>query len=258
MVASKEDREEGWASRTIIGIPFESPHHLTSLMLDQPDMPGTQDLAVDRKLFKIRMADTEGRRNSASVLIKKMYAWRGYNVASAGQKQPNRITLVASHEDTPVATISVGFDSDIGLLVDDLYKAEIDPLREAGHRICEFTKLAVDGAIRSKRVLGSLFHIAYIYARRIQNYSDLLIEINPRHVKFYEKMLGFVQYGPEKINHRVNAPAILLRLEFAYAQKQIGIYGGHAELGKTEKSLYPYFFSVAEEVGIAGRLNRLS
>jgi hypothetical protein len=166
--------------------------------------------------------------------------------------------LVASNEDVPVATISIGFDSEIGLLVDELYKAEIDLLRAAGQQICEFTKLAVDGAIRSKRVLASIFHIAYIYAHRIHNYSDLFVEVNPRHVKFYEKMLGFEQFGPEKQNRRVSAPAILLRLNFEHAQKQIGLYGGHAELASGEKSLYPYFFSVAEEAGIAGRLQRLS
>jgi hypothetical protein len=258
-VAKIEERDQNWAGRTIVGIPFESPHAMTSLVLDQPEAPDLRDLAVERKLFKVRLADTEGRRNSASMLIKKMYSWRGYDVVgTAAQQQPNRITLVASHEDVPVATISIGFDSEIGLLVDELYKAEIDPLRAAGQRICEFTKLAVDGAIRSKRVLASIFHIAYIYAHRIHNYSDLFVEVNPRHVKFYEKMLGFDQFGPEKQNRRVVAPAILLRLNFEHAQKQIGLYGGHAELASGEKSLYPYFFSVAEEAGIAGRLQKLS
>jgi hypothetical protein len=257
-VAKIEERDQNWAGRTIVGIPFESPHAMTSLVLDQPEAPDLRDLAVERKLFKVRLADTEGRRNSASMLIKKMYSWRGYNVVGAVQQQPNRITLVASHEDVPVATISVGFDSDIGLLVDELYKDEIDPLRAAGQRICEFTKLAVDGAIRSKRILASIFHIAYIYAHRIHNYSDLFVEVNPRHVKFYEKMLGFEQFGLEKQNRRVSAPAILLRLNFEHAQRQIGMYGGHAELALSEKSLYPYFFSVAEEAGIAGRLGRLS
>jgi hypothetical protein len=257
-VAKIEERDQNWAGRTIVGIPFESPHAMTSLVLDQPEAPDVRDLAVERKLFKVRLADTDGRRNSASMLIRKMYSWRGYNVVAATQQQPNRITLVASHEDVPVATISIGFDSEIGLLVDDLYKSEIDPLRVAGLHICEFTKLAVDGAIRSKRVLASIFHIAYIYAHRIHNYSDLFVEVNPRHVKFYEKMLGFEQFGPEKQNPRVVAPAVLLRLNFEHAQKQIGMYGGHSELAGSEKSLYPYFFSVAEEAGIAGRLRRLS
>src|ERR1700674_1149224 len=120
-VAKIEERDQNWAGRTIVGIPFESPHAMTSLLLDQPETGDLRDLAVERKLFKVRLADTEGRRNSASMLIRKMYSWRGYKVDGTAQPQPNRITLVASHEDVPVATISIGFDSDIGLLVDELY-----------------------------------------------------------------------------------------------------------------------------------------
>jgi len=250
-------KPENWSSNTIVGIPFESPNQLTSL-LDQPERVEQSDLAVERKLFKIRLADNDGRRNSASMLIRKMYAWRGYQTKDSPNQQPDRMTLVASADDATVATITVGFDSPVGLLVDELYKQEIDPLRESGRRLCEFTKLAVDSAIRSKRVLASLFHIAYIYGRQIYGYTDLLIEVNPRHVKFYEKMLGFTQAGPERLNPRVNASAILLRLQFDYAQQQISIFGGHANLGKTEKSLYPYFFSPAEEAGITRRLIDLS
>jgi len=184
-------------------------------------------------------------------------AWRGYKIAWHAKHQPNRITLVASHGTSPMATISIGFDSPDGLLIDDLYRAEVDALRNAGGRICEFTKLAVDGAIRSKRVLATLFHIAYIYSHRMNGFSDLFIEVNPRHVRFYEQMLGFKQFGPERLNSRVNAPAVLLRLDFSHSAAQITKFGGQADLARVEKSLYPYFFSEAEERGIMGRLNKL-
>ena len=157
-----------------------------------------------------------------------------------------------------MATISIGFDSREGLLVDALYKEEIDVLRVAGARVCEFTKLAVDGATRSKRVLATLFHIAYIYSHKMNGYTDLFIEVNPRHVRFYEQMLGFTQFGPERRNLRVNAPAVLLRLEFAYLAKQLARFAGRPDLARVEKSLYPYGFSEAEEVGVMKRLIKLS
>ena len=226
-------------------------------MVDSPDM-GQAELALKQTLFKVRLADNDGRRNTASMLVNKMYAWRGYKIAWHAKRQPNRITLVASHGTSPMATISIGFDSPEGLLVDDLYRVELDELRETGSRICEFTKLAVDGAIRSKRVLATLFHIAYIYSHRINGFSDLLIEVNPRHVRFYEQMLGFTVRGPERLNPRVNAPAVLLRLDFFHTEAQIRKFGGHPELARGEKSLYPYFFSEAEEAGIMGRLGKLS
>jgi hypothetical protein len=244
--------------RTIVGIPLESPRPLTSLVVDQPDASGARELALNQSLFKVRLADNEGRRNTASMLVKKMYTWRGYKIAWHAKQQPNRITLVASHGTAPIATISIGFDSPDGLLVDDLYRAELDELRASGAHICEFTKLAVDGAIRSKRVLATLFHISYIYSHKMNGFSDLLIEVNPRHVRFYEQMLGFEQCGAERLNSRVNAPAVLLRLRFSHTVEQIRKFGGRPEMARTEKSLYPYFFSEAEERGIMGRLGNLS
>jgi hypothetical protein len=244
--------------RTIVGFPVNTPRPLTSLVVDQPEAEGAQELALNQTLFKVRLADNDGRRNTASMLVKKMYAWRGYKIAWHAKQQPNRITLVASHGTSPMATISIGFDSPEGLLVDGLYKAEIDTLRNSGARVCEFTKLAVDGAIRSKRVLATLFHIAYLYSHKMNGYSDLFIEVNPRHVKFYQQMLGFTQFGPERLNPRVNAPAILLRLEFAHLARQLKVFGGRPDMARNEKSLYPYGFSESEEAGVLGRLIKLS
>ncbi len=244
--------------RTIVGVPFDVPRPLTSLVVDQPDAEGSSELALNQTLFKVRLADSDGRRSTASMLVNKMYAWRGYKIAWHARQQPNRITLVASHGTSPMATISIGFDSEEGLLVDGLYKEEIDALRSIGARVCEFTKLAVDGAIRSKRVLATLFHIAYIYSHKMNGYSDLFIEVNPRHVRFYEAMLGFKQFGPERLNTRVNAPAVLLRLEFSHLAEQLARFGGRPDLARGEKSLYPYGFSPAEEIGVMGRLTKLS
>lgn len=205
--------------------------------------------------FKIRLANTEGRRSSASYLVQRMYAWRGYK-ASGPRVAPNRVTLVAG-DDNALATISIGFDSPDGLLVDDLYHDEIESLRASGGRLCEFTKLAVDCSDRSREVLAMMFHIAYMYARRLHRCTDILIEVNPRHVRFYRSMLGFEVLGPERTCPRVNAPAVLLRLRLDHAQEQLARYGGHRELAATVRSLYPLGFSPAEENGICGRLQEL-
>lgn len=257
-VAKISDRDNDRAGETIIGLPFESPRSPRSLCLDQPDSPDVHDVAVDHKMFKIRLADIQGKRNAVSMLINKMYSWRGYDASAALDPHPNRITLTASHGDQVIGTISLGFDSPIGLLVDELYKAEIDPLRRQGRKLCEFTKLAVDSHIRSKRVLAALYHISYIYARNIQEHTDLFIEVNPRHVNFYRRMLGFRQHGEEKVNLRVNAPAVLLWLELDYAHRQIQKFGGGPVPSASEKSLYPYFFSQAVEDKITERLRQLT
>jgi hypothetical protein len=214
----------------------------------------SEERIQSRSDFKIRLADTMGRRSSASMLIEKMYSWRGYQAAGLGDQRPNRVTLVASAAEQTIGTISIGFDSAVGLLIDQLYKPEIDALRSGGHSVCEFTKLAVDASVKSKRVLASLFHIAHIFSHHVRGCSPLMIEVNPRHVKFYERMLGFRSTGEERLNPRVNAPAVLLQLELDYARKEIQRLGGRSELAATEKSLYPFFFSPMEEKGILGRL----
>jgi hypothetical protein len=67
-------------------------------------------------------------------------------------------------------------------------------------------------------------------------------------------MLGFEPFGEEKICPRVNAPAVLLRLDLKQADEQIVLYGGMGAAAAGVKSIYPYFFSREDEAGITQRL----
>ena len=69
-------------------------------------------------------------------------------------------------------------------------------------------------------------------------------------------MLGFVKFGQEKTCPRVNAPAVLLRLDLDYMDSQIVRYGGSGSSVPGVKSIYPYFFSREDELGITQRLLR--
>jgi hypothetical protein len=243
-------------SDTIIGAPFES--HLRSVLVEHAGSDERENLS-SRGMFKIRAADSEGRRSSARILVNRMYASRGYHSTTTAPDEPaNRITLVASDHDETIGTLSVSFDGDDGLLVDQLFAVEADALRAANRKLCEFTKLAVDPVARSKRVLASLFHVAYIVAFRLKGFDLLLIEVNPRHVRYYERMLGFEVIGVERLNLRVNAPAVLLCLDFRHTQQRLRELASLNEPTARDGSLYPYFFSVAEEAGIVGRLQGLS
>ena len=242
---------------TIIAAPFEN--RMRALVLEEDVASELPEDAFDgQRLFKIRAADTEGHRSSANILINRRYAWRGYRSSAAfrprASQNEDRITLVAVGHDETIGTISVGFDGPHGLFVDDLFAEEVAALRGEGRKVCEFTKLAVDTVARSKRVLASLFHVAYIYAHRLRGFDSLLIEVNPRHVRYYAQMLGFRVIGPERLNQRVNAPAVLMCLDFSHAHAQIGRFGGNPQSVAVERSLYPYAFSVDEEAGIVGRL----
>jgi hypothetical protein len=246
------------AGDTIIGVPFEPQLPLRSLLHDQSGPDSQHGNELSQRLFKIRSADSSGQRSSASILINRMYATRGYQTTPIPETQlPTRITLVASEHEETIGTITIGFDSPAGLHVDDPFGAETQALRDAGQKICEFTRLAMDSVVRSRRVLASLFHVAYIYAHRMMGFDSLLIEVNPRHVRYYENMLGFRVVGAQRLNRRVNAQSVLMGLDFSFAHDQIDKLAGKAGMSSASHSLYPQFFSVSEEASIVGRLMRM-
>jgi hypothetical protein len=212
------------------------------------------DVIVNQDSFGIRLTDTAEGRNSASMLINKMYAWRGYAGTHHFSDDPNRITLTATDKGEVVGTLTLGMDSEIGLMADQVFKEELDAHRRNGARLCEFTKLAFDPAVRSKTALANLFHLAVIYARDLHQCTDIVIEVNPRHRRFYEYMLGFQREGEMKVNPRVSAPAHLMRINLEFVTEQIRKHGGTFSTAGNERSFYPYFFSPREEQGIIHRL----
>lgn len=214
---------------------------------EQPDETDAHELDVDERTFQIRLANTETVRSHASSLIHRMYASRGYTVNNPLQDNPHRVTMTISEEDKVIGTITLGIDSPSGLLADEIFKDEVDAYRARGRRVCELTKLAFDPTTRSKTALASLFHIIFIYLRQVQKCTDIFIEVNPRHRRFYERMLGFKKHGPKKMNPRVNAPAYLLCVETDYVEEQIQKMGGTSGHDNAEKSLYPYFFCPISE-----------
>lgn len=244
-------------AETIAALPLNSGP-LRILTLERPELASTNSLTRAQDIFKIRLAHSEGRRGSTDLLIKKMYAWRGYGTNTPDHGAPNSITLMADFKEHVIGTLTIGLDwgTGTGLLADQLYKDEIDRLRHANRSVCEFTNLAVDHDSNSKRVLAALFHLAFIFAHKIHGRTDMLIEVNPRHAVFYKRMLGFAQLGEERICPRVNAPAILLRLTSEYVSERTALYGGTMHELPNVRSLYPFAFSSADEAGILQRLLR--
>ena len=232
----------------------ESAHdsQLSGTHLESSD--NISEMTINERAFGIRVADTEEGRNHASMLINKMYAWRGYAGSHRVDDNPNRITLSASDKGAVIGTVTLGIDSPIGILADEVFKDQIDLFRHRGAKVCEISKLAFDPTVRSKMALGSLFHILYIYAHHLYQCTDAFIEINPRHRRYYEHMLGFKTLTEVRSNPRVDAPAYLLWLSLEHMGNEIDRLGGTSDNPGNERSLYPYFFSKREEIGIANRL----
>lgn len=228
----------------------------TIMALPTLTVPHDTSKNTQKTEFKIRLANRHGILREASMLIQERYAQRGYGIQELAE-DPNRLSIVAYEDSEPIGTLSIGFDSCAGLLCDDLYKVEIDKLRTVGRKVCEFIKFAVITSSSSTKTLASLFHTAYTYAHRIRNFDDVVIEVNPRHVKFYQHALGFKKVGSERINRRVNAPAILLHAEFTHISEQIRKCRTGEASPKEMRSIYPYCFCEQEEQGILQRLRAL-
>ncbi len=204
--------------------------------------------------FHIAVASDPLRRGRASSLLQRRYAWRGYSVPPLQQHGgADRVTLSACMEETTIATLTASVDADEGLYVGRLYPEPVDALRAQGRKLCEFTKLAVDDSVRSHTVLGAIFHVACIYVIDLHACTDVLIEVNPRHVRFYERMLGFTRAADERLDPEVNAPAVLMRLDLGHCAGEIARLGGLRAHAK-ERSFYPFFFARNEADEIIRRL----
>lgn len=202
----------------------------------------------------IRTVDSADHRRSASSLLQRRYAWRGYSTKPLQQHPAGRVTFAACNQDSTVATLTAGLDSDGGLYVGSLYSDAVAALRAEGRKLCEFTRLAVDESVRSHTVLGHMIHVAFMYVINVHQCTDVLIEVNPRHVRFYERMLGFKQAAEERMDPAVNAPAVLLRLDLAHCAREIARRGGDRKSGFAERSYYSFFFAREEAARIIRRL----
>ena len=235
----------------------DRPLHFRSLTVTEVDLPTLQNTAtIEGGAFKIRVAKRTGTRRDATTLVREKYATRGYEVPATADK-PRVFTFIAYDEGHVVGTVSVGMDSSEGMFADGLYRAEIDRVRADGSRVCEFTRLAVDRSTASKRVLAGLFHTAYLFACKIHGCTHAVIEVNPRHVLFYGKELKFDVLGPERLDARVNAPAVLLCVSFAAIAEGLARYAGKDAAAGTKRTLFHYGFPPKEELGVLHRLNEL-
>jgi len=227
-----------------------------SLTLNAADLAALENPSAFHGGFKIRVAKRPGGRKHARTLVETRYSGKGY-ITPQATEDPFLSTFIAYDEGTLVGTVSVRLDSKQGVSADDLYHEEIDALRKAGCKVCEFTRLAVDKTVASKPVLAGLFHTAYLYAAVIRGFTHAVIEVNPRHVTFYRRALDFEPIGVERLNPRVNAPAVLLAVSFQAIADGLSRYAGNPGASGAGRSLYPYGFPVQEESGVLERIRQL-
>jgi len=199
-----------------------------------------------------------GLEGDALDLVERRYGDRGLRVGRerySSRCQDGDVVCTARDGDDIVGTLSVRFDGPGGLHADLLFGAELDEWRAAGVTLCEFGGLAMDKHSRDPRsALAHIFHLGYLHAHRRAHCDRLVIEVNPRHVGFYRRCLGLVPMTAARHNPRVNAPAVLMSVDFADVREQISLWGGHPDSVASARNLYPLFWDEVTEAMMLARL----
>ncbi len=138
------------------------------------------------------------------------------------------ITFFAADSTTTLGTVTLRLDGPEGLLAEATHRKVVQRARFAGRRIGELTRLALAEGVDSQRVLASLFGIVYAVGRVIHGVTNVFIEVNPRHVAFYARALGFVVAGEARFCERVRAPSVLLHLAVETLEALLGLPASRA------------------------------
>lgn len=214
---------------------------------------------------RLRVANDEATRTRAYRLAYELYRAKGYVAEEAAGRlvapwdlEPDTLTLLASDvRGDAVATVSLVFDAANGLPCDTVFGDVLAVLRTKNRRVVEVTRLAIgETHLCSRQLLVRLFNWIYIHARRVRRRDDFVIEVNPRHVNYYRRLMGFEVLGDVRPCPRVRgAPAVLLRLDLAHSEREVLRVGGQG-VAAGERSLYPYFLTGEAERTVERMLRR--
>lgn len=237
----------------------------TSPLLSTPCIDGKSPCLPALLGTVIKVANSRPLREKAYRLAFSAYRERNYAtsqgkewIVAAYDRRPDTLTLLAEDASgKATGTITIVYDGPESLPCDEIFREELAELRGDGRRIVEVTRLATNASRSNSRILLiRLFNWIYIHARLLRNHDDFVIEVNPRHVEFYRKLLGFEVLGRTRPCPRVQgAPAALLRLDLSYAERETARLAGYGA-GAGERTLYAHFLGGNGEKSVLGHLRR--
>ena len=161
-------------------------------------------------------------RQKAYELVHKLYDEKGFTKKkdsdlwlSIFDALPSTTTLISQNAQGLLeGTLTVVFDSPIGLPADALYKEEIDEIRNSGRQICEFVSLGKSKTVKNSiKVLACLFYCGFLHAWQRNKSRELVITVHSRYENFYRRNIFFNRIGPERQYAKVNGePTVLLKI----------------------------------------------
>jgi hypothetical protein len=122
---------------------------------------------------------------------------------------------------TVVATLTEIIDTaQNGLPMDELYRKELDALRNQGRVVVELSAFVTSRTQRMRNIMVYMCNAMFNYSK-INKIDDICIMVNPKHVQFYTQMFLFEPYGPERFYEKVQAPAVPLRVDMREIENRL-------------------------------------
>lgn len=159
---------------------------------------------------------------SAYQLVYESYLTRGYVAPHASQMvyrvvnglPSSRTAVAVDRQQRVIGTVTIVGDNTLGLPMEAIYPEEVQALRAQGRSVAETSGLAVQmGRKQSSAVVFALtrFAVQYMCWR---GYHDMLFTINPRHRRFYERLIGATPIGGCRPHEIVQGnPALAYRVD---------------------------------------------
>ncbi len=145
-------------------------------------------------------------------------------------------------EEKLIYSVSAFPDSDLGLPMDEVFKDELNLLRNKDRNLVEVGHLAIAPDYRFKTMqipmLGNKTVIQY--AIEFLKADDIVITIHPKYQWFYEEMMLFEKIGEiREYAYANNNPAIAMRLDLNTMRAR---YKEYYKGAKKQYNFYEFFF----------------
>lgn len=171
---------------------------------------------------RITIADRPELLERVSRLVHDVYVRSGYMKPhpqgvriTPFDELPETTTFVALLNETVIATLTMVPDGNKGLPMERIYSEELRALRKKGRSVAEITSLA-DRRKDPRRGMAVFLGLTrlMIHTANARQIDDILIAVNPKHARFYQRVLVFEQFGTERPYPAVlDNPAVALRLD---------------------------------------------
>ena len=179
--------------------------------------------------IEYRIARTRRERAAAFRLVYESYLRSGL-----GQPNPYRMRVTPYHllpttevfiavfRQTPIITMTLVMDGELGIPMECIYAAEVARKRQAGLRFGEVSCLA-DRRNRFRGFLPAFLGLSRLMAQYAwcRGLDELLVAVHPRHARFYRRFMAFEPFGGLRAYPTVrNRPALALALNFDRVDRQ--------------------------------------